>query len=84
VQNDIIVKWANKTIIELMGKNIIKPAMNYPHNFLLKRFDNSEKIGFTDFLAESGFFSREEMDKLIKRFDDNTDAKEKIEPFISS
>ena len=57
VQNDMIVEWANKTIIELMRKNIIKPAMSYPYNFLLKRFENSEKIDFTDFLVESGFFS---------------------------
>src|SRR3989338_2648913 len=84
VQNDLIVEWSNKTIIELMKKDIIKPAMNHPYDFLLKRFRNSEKIDFTDFLVESGFFSREERDKLINKFDGNTGAKEKIAPFLNS
>ncbi|MBI2656267.1 YkgJ family cysteine cluster protein [Candidatus Woesearchaeota archaeon] len=78
VQNDIIIEWANKTIVDLMKKKIIKPARNYPYNFLLRRIKNAEKIDFTDFLAEINYFTEREKQDLIKRFDDNIDAKEKI------
>ncbi|MBI2657505.1 YkgJ family cysteine cluster protein [Candidatus Woesearchaeota archaeon] len=84
VQNDIIIEWANSTIIELARKKIIKPAVNYPYEFLLKRVSNAEKIDFTDFLVESSYLSREEKEILIKKFDGNADAKEKIENFLSS
>jgi len=82
VQNDIIAEWVNKTIIELIKEKKIRPAMNYPYDLLLRRVKNSEKIDFTDFLVEIGTYSREEMDKLIKRFDDNKDAKEKINQYL--
>ncbi|MBI3036086.1 YkgJ family cysteine cluster protein [Candidatus Woesearchaeota archaeon] len=83
VQNDMVIEWANRAIVGLVRKKIIKPAMNHPYNFLLKRIENAEKIGFTDFLVESGCLSKEEMKNLIERFDDNTDANEKIRQFIS-
>jgi len=82
VQNDFIAEWANKTTIDLMRKNIIKPAMNHPYNFLLKRMKNAEKIDFTDFLVEAGYFTEREKQNLISRFDDNLDAKEKIGHFV--
>lgn len=82
VQNDIIAEWVNKKIIELIKAKKIRPAMNYPYDFLLKRIKNSEKTDFTDFLVEIGSYSREEMGKLIKRFDDNEDAKEKINQYL--
>ncbi len=82
VQNDLVIEWANKTIIDLMRKKIIKPAMNYPYEFLLERISNSDKIDFTDFLVECGKLTIEEKESLIKRFDDNIDAKEKITAFI--
>jgi len=44
---------------------------------------NSEKIDLTEFLVEKGVYSREEMDKLIKGFDDNTDAKERLKDFLA-
>jgi len=78
VQNDIVIDWANKTIVDLMRKNIIKPAMNHPYKFLLKRFNNSQKADFSDFLVECGYLTEKEKEDLIKRFDDNSDAKEKI------
>ena len=78
VQNDFIAEWVNKTIIELIKEKKIRPAMNYPYEFLLKRINNSEKVDFTDFLVDIDAYTREEMDNLIKRFDDNKDAKEKI------
>jgi|GEM_PF-2915273 Fe-S-cluster containining protein len=82
VQNDIVVEWANRAIANLIRKKIIKPAMNYPYDFLLKRIGNSEKIDFTDFLAEKNCLSPAEKESLINRFDNNTDAKEKINTFI--
>ena len=84
VQNDIVIEWSNKTIIDLMREKIIKPAMNYPYNFLLKRIENAEKIDFTDFLVGIGHFTEQEKQELIKRFDNNTDAEEKISKFRSS
>ena len=83
VQNDIVIEWANAMIIDLMKKKIIKPAMNYPYNFLLKRVINSEKIDFTDFLVESHYLTERERQDLIKRFDDNLDAQEKISQFLT-
>ena len=83
VQNDIVIEWANKIIIDLMRKNIIKPAMNYPYNFLLKRILNAEKIDFTDFLVEVSYLTEIEKEDLIKRFDDNIDAMEKISQFLN-
>ena len=83
VQNDIIIEWTNKTIVDLMRKKIIKPAMNYPYNFLLKKIMNAEKIDFTDFLVESHYLTERERQDLIKRFDDNLDAQEKISQFLT-
>ena len=83
VQNDIVIGWVNTMIINLMKEKIIKPAMNYPYNFLLKRIANSSKIDFTDFLVEVGYMTEENKQKLISRFDDNADAKEKISQFIN-
>ena len=83
VQNDIVVKWANKTIVDLMREKIIKPAMNYPYEFLLKRISNAEKIDFMDFLVEKKHLSPAEKESLINRFDNNIDAKEKINQFLN-
>ena len=82
VQHDLITEWENKTIIELMKAKKIRPAMNYPYEFLKKRIDKAEKVDFTDFLVESGFISREDMDTLIDHFDNNIEAKGKIKEFI--
>lgn len=83
VQNDIVVEWSNKTIIDLISKNIIKPAMNYPYKFLLKRIEKSQKIAFSDFLVECGHLTEKEKEDLINRFDENIDAKEKIKENLS-
>ena len=84
VQNDIVVEWANRTIVDLIRKKIIKPAVNYPYNLLLRKINKAEKIDFTDFLVESDYLNESEMGNLIKRFDDNADAKEKIFNYLSS
>ncbi len=83
VQNDIVVEWANKTIVNLMRENIINPAVNYPYNFLLKRIANAEKIDFTDFLVDAGYFTEKEKQELIERFDNNTDARDKISQYLN-
>ena len=82
VQNDIVIEWTNKTIIELMKKKLVRPAMSYPYEFLKRRIENAEKIDLTDFLVESGLYTREEMDNLINQFDDNIQAKERIGEFL--
>ncbi|MBI3026663.1 YkgJ family cysteine cluster protein [Candidatus Woesearchaeota archaeon] len=78
VQNDIIIKWMNSAIVDLMRKKIIKPAINIPYDSILRRINNSEKIDFTDFLVEAGYLTEEEKKNLINRFDDNVEAKEKV------
>ncbi len=78
VQNELVIEWANKAIIRLMREKTIKPAMNYPYKFLLKRIENSQKIDFCDFLVESGYLNEREKEDLIKRFDANLDAEERI------
>ena len=83
VQNDIVIEWANGIIVDLMRKKIIKPAINYPYDFLLKRISNSKKIDFTDFLVECGYMPEEEKEILIRKFDSNADAQEKINPYLS-
>ncbi len=80
VEFDYITEWINKTIIDLMNKKLIRPAINYPYDFFLKRFENAEKIDFTDFLAEIKYIDNK--DDLIKSFDDNKEAKEKISEFL--
>ncbi len=77
MQNDIVTEWMNQTIMELIKKNIIRPALGYPYEYLMKRIANTDKIDFTDFLVREGVCSSDEMEKLIKRFDMNTDAIEK-------
>ena len=80
VQFDYITEWVNRTIIDLMKQKKLRPAMNYPYEFFLKRFNNSEKIDFTDFLEQSGYIESKE--ELIKGFDGNKDAKVKIDGFL--
>ena len=46
----------------------------------IKAIENSEKIDFTDFLEQSGYIANKE--ELIKKFDENRDAKEKIDEFF--
>ena len=79
VQFDHITEWVNKTIVGLMKKKLLRPAMNYPYEFFMKRFENAEKIDFTDFLEQSGYIDSKE--ELIKKFDNNIDAKEIINDF---
>ena len=78
VQNDAVIEWANRTIIDLMRNKIIKPAMNQPYDYLLKQITDAEKIDFTDFLVDVRYMTENERHELIKSFDENKAAKEKI------
>ena len=80
VQFDYITEWVNKAIIDLMRKKMLRPAMNYPYEPFLKRFENAEKIDFTDFLEDTGYIESKE--ELIKGFDDNRDAIKIINQFL--
>jgi Fe-S-cluster containining protein len=82
VQFDFITEWVNRTIVDLMRKKLIRPAINYPYDLYLKRFNNAEQIDFTDFLVQSGYI--ESKTELIKRFDENVDGKKKIEEFLTN
>ena len=82
IQYDYMTEWANKLIIDLIRQKKIKPAMNYPYKFLLKRIENSEKIDMMDFLVEEKIKTKQEVDSLINRFDNNLDAKEKLEGYL--
>ena len=82
IQFDHITEWVNKTIVDLMKKKLLRPAMNYPYDFFLKRFKNAEKIDFTDFLEQSGYI--ENKNELIKNFDNNADAKVKINDYLDT
>ena len=83
VQNDLIIEWSNKVIVELIKTKIIRPAVNHPYEFLLKRIALSEKIDFTDFLFGCGYKKEEEIRDLIWKFDNNEFAKEKINSIIN-
>ena len=83
VQHDIIIEWVNQVVMDLMKKKVIFPQMNYPYDYLMKRVSQSRKISLTDFLVDINAFSRGEMDKIIKGFDENTGAKDKIESYLN-
>ena len=78
VQNDMVIEWSNKVIVELIKKKMIRPAVNYPYDLLMKRISNAEKTDFTDFLVDIGYLTTAERENLINRFDSNIDAEEKI------
>ncbi len=80
VQFDYITEWVNRTIVDLMKKKLLRPAMNYPYNLFLKRFENAEKIDFIDFLIETGYVDNK--NDLINQFDENRDAKDKVSEFL--
>ena len=82
VQNDIVVEWSNRIIVDLIRKRIIKPAVNHPYDSLLKTINNAQKVDFTDFLVNANYFSRAEMETMIGRFDSNIDAREKIKQYL--
>jgi Fe-S-cluster containining protein len=82
VQFDCITEWVNRTIIDLMRKRLLRPAINYPYELFIKRFNNADKINFSDFLEQSGYI--ESKTELIRKFDENQEGKEKIKEFLAN
>lgn len=82
IEYDCLTEWINRLIVDLMKQEKIKPAMKYPYKYLLRRIINSEKIDLVDFLIEEKIKTREEVENLINRFDNNIDAKEKLKEFL--
>jgi len=78
IEYDYLTEWINKLIIQSIKEKRIKPAMNYPYKYLLKRITNSEKIDLMDFLVQQGIKTADEIENLIKRFDNLIDGKEKL------
>jgi len=76
LQHDYLMEWSNKIIIEMMKSEMIKPAVNYPVQFLMKRVENTEKIDLSTFLVESGYKTQEDVDEVIRRSNDLEDAKD--------
>ena len=82
IEYDYLTEWINKLIINLIKQKKIKPAMNYPYKYMLRRIINSEKIDLTDFLVQEGIKTQTEIENLINRFDNNIDGKEKRREFL--
>jgi Fe-S-cluster containining protein len=82
VQFDHITEWVNYTIIDLMRKKMIRPAINYPYKLFLKRFRNAEQVDFTGYLEECGYIENRE--ELIRSFDANEHAQSIIGEFLST
>ncbi len=82
IEYDYLTEWINKLVIDLIKENKIKPAMNYPHKYLLRRIINSEKVDLTDFLIEQSIKTKQDVENLINRFNSNVDAKEKLKEFL--
>ncbi len=79
VQNDLIVEWTNKTIIELMKKKMLKPLFNALYSEIKAKIDAAEKVDFTQFLVECGYWTEEQKDAMIEGFDGNEGAMERIQ-----
>ena len=84
IEYDYLTEWINKLIVTLIKNKKIRPAMNYPYDYLLKRINNSQKIDLMDFLVEEGIKTREEVERLIYRFDNNIDAGDKLKSQFST
>jgi len=82
VENDYVTSWINRTIIDLMKKKAMMPAMNHPYKFLIKRMENSEKIDLTDFLVEKAIYSRFEMEEIINSFESNVHANSRLKEVL--
>ncbi|MBW2975655.1 YkgJ family cysteine cluster protein [Candidatus Woesearchaeota archaeon] len=82
IEYDYLTEWVNRLIITLIKEERIKPAMNYPYKYLLRRIMSSEKIDLMDFLIEKGIKTPAEIENLINGFDNNIDAGEKLREFL--
>jgi len=79
IQHDFVTEWSNRQVLEMMKNGLIRPAMNYPHGFLKKRLQNAKTIDFFDFLWTSKFMEKESVERIIERFENYDDAREKVD-----
>lgn len=79
VQNDLIVEWSNRTIVDLMKKKLIKPLFNVPYEEIKSRIDSAQKVDFTTFLVECRYFSQVDKKVLLDKFDSNEGAVQHIQ-----
>lgn len=82
IEYDHISQWTNRMAVDMIRLGKVRPAMNYPYKHLLKRIMGSEKTDLMDFLVEEGIKTREEIENLINRADNNIDAKEILAGFL--
>ena len=78
MQYNIVYSWMNMVVIDMIKKGVIQPLFNVRYNVLLKKIEKYPKVDLTDFLVEKGIYSKEEMGKLIERFNNLEDAKEEL------
>ena len=52
-ERDLLVEKQGRIVVDLIRQNKIRPAMNYPYEFLVKRIENAEKIDMIDFLNKN-------------------------------
>lgn len=82
VQSDIVTEWINSKMIYMLRNRLIRPALNYPYDKLLRRIEIADKIDFSDFMMKHAVISNGDMEKIIKRFENFEDAKEKLNEFL--
>ncbi len=67
-KNDNLILWQNTMIMNMLKSKKIRPAINYPYNFLLKRMQQSRDKGkivdFDEFLVREEIITTEEMEKI--------------------
>jgi Fe-S-cluster containining protein len=83
LQADYITEWINNLILTLMKERKIRPAINYPYELLLKRINNSEKVDFMDFLVNINEITEQNKNNLVKCFEENHHAKERLKNDLS-
>lgn len=81
VQYDIVGRWINTTLMKLI-KMGLRPALNYPYKYLVKRIEKAKKIDFTKYLITTQIYSRNQIEKLINKFTHYEDAKIMLKKFL--
>jgi len=65
IQFDYITEWVNRTIVDLMKKKMLRPAINYPYEFFLKRFNNTEKIDLFCRKSERTWYPKDKIEEFV-------------------
>ncbi|MDO8481136.1 MAG: YkgJ family cysteine cluster protein [Nanoarchaeota archaeon] len=82
VQHDFVIEWANHLIVQLMKEKKIRPALNYPREFLAKRIGQARHVDLFEFLIEIEHFTSEEAESTIEKFRSYEHAKERVKQVI--